>query len=153
MINEDLQDFHFLEWFAWMHHSFHIAKAVEDGRPLIFVQSVDLSAVLYEQPADIRIGVDISGMEGKMMQGIPFVHIKEIGVYAKCQQVLYLFDGKILASLDNFDKGDFILGGAEVDLALVLSQSDDELVLAIQRGIEDRKGLIGIEAIGVKANR
>jgi hypothetical protein len=50
-----------------MHDSFHITKTVEDGRPLIFIQSIDLSAVLYEQSANVRIGVDIGGMEGKMM--------------------------------------------------------------------------------------
>lgn len=68
-----------------MHDSFHVAKAVEDGRPLIFVQSVDLSAIFDEQPADIRIRVDIGGMEGKMMQRVSFVHVQEIRVYSKRQ--------------------------------------------------------------------
>lgn len=65
---------------------------------------------------------------------------------------MYLLDGKIFASLDNFDEWDLILGGAEVYLALVLSQSDDELVLTVQRGIEDRQGLVRIEAVGVKTD-
>lgn len=118
-----------------MHYSFHIAKAVEDRRPLIFVQSIDLCAIIYQQSADIRIAVDIGWMECKMMQGVSFIHIQKIWVYTKSQQILYLFDGKILASLYDFDKRDFILGGAEVNLALVLSQSHYEFILTVQRCI------------------
>lgn len=65
---------------------------------------------------------------------------------------MYLFYGEIFASLDDFDKGYFILSGTEVNLAFILSQSDDEFVLAVERCIEDRESPVGIEAVGVKTD-
>lgn len=51
-----------------MHNSFHVAKTVKNRGPLIFIESIDLSAIFYEQSADIRVRIDISGVEGKVVQ-------------------------------------------------------------------------------------
>jgi hypothetical protein len=68
-----------------MHYSFHITKTIKDRRPLIFIKGIDLSAILYEKSADIRIRINIGGMESKMMQRVSFVHIEEVRINSKCQ--------------------------------------------------------------------
>ena len=85
MIDEHLQDLNLLKRLARMHDAFHIAEAVEDGRSFVLIERVDLGAILNEQPADLRIGVHVGGVEGQMVQGVAFVHIQEVRVHAECQ--------------------------------------------------------------------
>jgi hypothetical protein len=64
-----------------------------------------------------------------------------------------LLDGEVLASLDQLDEGDLVFGCAEIDLGLVLTQSEDEFVLAIQGCIEDGEGFGRVVAVGVETDR
>lgn len=120
-----------------MHYTFHITETVKDRRALVLIQCVDLRPIFYEQSAYLRVGVHVGGMEGQMMQRVAFVHIEEVGINAKCQEVLYLFNGEVFASFYDLNERDFVLSRAEVYLTLVFSKDGYELVLAVERCVED----------------
>lgn len=151
MVHQDLQDFHFLEGLT-SHFFFHFAEAVENGGSVILIEGVDFGPLLKEEFGEIGGGgVEVGGVEDEVVEGSAFVHVLEVGVDARPQQILYLFQSEHLASLDYFDERGLILSSAEVDFALVLPQNHHKLVFALEGRVDDWQGLMAVLAVGVQS--
>ena len=55
-----------------------------------------------------------------MMKRSSLVHILKIGIHAQWKEIFDLFNGIIIAFLDDFDDGSLIVDIVEVDLTFVL---------------------------------